>query len=230
MLKSRKVALILSLACCGAGQIYKGEVLKGINFAVVYGLLISTFFITSSLSPLMRSLRVCILIFMWFMGMIDAYIDDTILMEKKQWLVWQKPLAVLPVIVISVAVIMLLMLWAHIFSASGEHSVTNAPVEATSGSHSPGNTDTASLPNISEYFSVQVAAFKDFERANEIHHELLLKGYMVRIEHSKPPEESWYRVFVGEFRSREEAVSFAEGLSQKEELSYIIVRHRKTEP
>jgi len=45
---NRILALILSLVYCGFGQIYKGEVLKGVNFVIIYtALILSIIFLSS---------------------------------------------------------------------------------------------------------------------------------------------------------------------------------------
>lgn len=93
-MKSRKLALILSCIYCGLGQIYNGNILKGINFVIIYSALIASIFV-----PLhwVRVFGISALPFMWVVGMEDAYMAaDRIIVNKKRWL-----LAVLPGIIIS---------------------------------------------------------------------------------------------------------------------------------
>ncbi len=75
----------------------------------------------------------------------------------------------------------------------------------------------------SEHFSIQVAAFRDLGEAKKLHERLQDKGYTAAIE-NPPTGGRWYRVLVGEFRAREDAISFAEELHEQERLSYVIVR------
>ena len=73
---NRILALILSLIYCGLGQMYKGEVLKGINFAVIYTALILSLVFLSSVAPLAQLILIFLLILMWLIGVIDAYADE----------------------------------------------------------------------------------------------------------------------------------------------------------
>jgi len=156
--KRRRVALILSFIYCGLGQVREGEILKGINFIAIYTLLmVSFFFFSSSATPLVRFFGFSILLLMWFMGMVDAYIDDEILKKKKRRLIWQKLLSVLPVAVISGAVIALLMLWTQNFSA-------------------PGGMRTRNRSNSPVFFSIQVAAFRDNEKERWTYLKVEKKG------------------------------------------------------
>ena len=79
----------------------------------------------------------------------------------------------------------------------------------------------------SESFSVQVAAFKQLEEAKSLYENLLYKGYKAKIEPPASEEEGWYRVIVGKFRTREDAVALAEELHVREKLSYVIVQNDK---
>ena len=223
------MALILSLIYCGLGQIYKGEILKGVNFMLVYALLIVSFFFSHSSTFLVHFFHLLILILMWLMGGIDAYIDDRILIERERWLIWQRPLAILPAVVISGAIIILVVLWSQFFSPMNGRSVDDTNVEAVSGDYSLDNTKAETQFDNSDFFSVQVAAFRDSGKAESTCNELLLKGYSARIEYSESSGGNWYRVLIGRFHSEQEAISFAEKLYQEEELPYMIVHRPKTE-
>ncbi len=230
-MKKRNVALILSLAYCGLGQIYKGEILKGINFAIVYTLLIVSFFVSHPASFLVHFLRILILIFMWFIGMIDSYVDDGIFIEERRWLMWQRPLALLPVTVVFCAIIILVILWTQALSPTNKSRrlIANVDVETISKIHNPNGVDAREQFNTSDFFSVQVAAFKEPEKAKGVCDEFLFKSYSARMENPELPGDNWYRVLIGKFQSKPEATAFAEKMREKEGVSYIIVHNSKAD-
>jgi len=94
----RVLALILSLVYCGFGQIYKGEVLKGINFAIVYTALILSLIFLSSISLLAQLILISLLMLMWLTGMIDAYADEETFIEGVHGLLWKTLIMVLIVV------------------------------------------------------------------------------------------------------------------------------------
>jgi len=102
---NRVLALILSLVYCGFGQIYKGEVLKGINFAIIYTTLILSLIFLSSISQLVLLILIFLLILMWLTGMIDAYADEKTFTEGDHGLLWKTLIMVLIVIGISGSVV-----------------------------------------------------------------------------------------------------------------------------
>lgn len=105
-----KAALISSAIYCGLGQVYKGRILKGINFIIIYTCLIVSFFFCPT-SPLLHLLNLLIIMLMWLMGMVDAYMGDQDFIGSGRWLGWQKLPSVLSVIVIFDAVIVLVLSW-----------------------------------------------------------------------------------------------------------------------
>ena len=123
-----KIALILSFIYCGLGQVYKREILKGIDFIIIYTLLIASFFFAPPTSPLLHFLCLFIIVLMWLMGMVDAYVDNGFLMEKERWLIWQKLQPTLSTVVISGAMITLLMLWVQILPAVNKHLSHDKPL------------------------------------------------------------------------------------------------------
>ena len=161
---SRRRALILSLLYCGLGQIYKGEKTKGIIFIVLYTLVIVLFVLYSSFSFLIRSFILFILILMWCMGMIDAYIaeeeDEGAPLSTKRRTIWYRMLNVLELTVISGVVITLVM---ATFPGFGERSVdrdrdkhkAEADRELGTEERPDGST---------RLFSIQVGAFRDSPR------------------------------------------------------------------
>jgi hypothetical protein len=224
-MSKRRVALILSFIYCGLGQAVRGEILKAISFIIIFTLLIISTLLSSS--PFPRFFGFAALLLMWIVGILDAYIDEEVIMERKQWLIWQRLFAVLPVAVASGAIVTLLILWSQNFSAPSKRPVSHEPVDEVvktiPDTHIPDDVQAGDQSDVSEFFSIQVAAFKDSEKAKEFHQDLLSKAYPARIEYPKSEEEGWYRILVGKFQSKQDAVPLAERLSKQEELTYIIV-------
>jgi len=92
-LKSRKLALILSFFYCGLGQIYKGQILKGVNFVIIYTALIAFAFFPMRLTQI---IGISALPLMWIVGMVDAYMVEAVFIDRRRFL-----LAILPGIVLS---------------------------------------------------------------------------------------------------------------------------------
>ena len=199
-------------------------------------LIVSLFFLSSPL-PLLYYFGLSVLLLMWLSGMVDAYVDDEVLMRSERWLTWQKLLAVLPVIVISVAVITLMMLWTWDFSATSERLVIRASIRTAPDIHIPDDspdkteTDTGSGAQLSnsEFFSIQVASFKELERAETVYYALLSSGYTVRITRSTSADEVWHRVLVGKFGSEQKAISFMARLRERAGFSDMVIRSWPTE-
>lgn len=210
-MKKQKAALILSFICCGLGQIYKGQKLKGTSFIIVYGLLIIFLLFYSSFSSLVRFLILSIVILTWLMGILDAYIDGET--EGKHFILWQKVLNVLEIAVNAGA-------FAAIIVVSYP-GVEEKP--AVYASHSHKVEEKASNSSGTEFFSVQIGAFKNYKSAQELCNKLLTRGYSARTEYAASPGEGWYRVLVGRFDAEQAAISFAEKFHKNEGISYIIV-------
>ena len=69
-MKNRKIALLLSCLYCGLGQIYKREILKGIDFAFIYTILIVCFLSSERILFYIGAFSLPLL---WIIGVIDAY-------------------------------------------------------------------------------------------------------------------------------------------------------------
>ena len=142
---NRVLALILSLVYCGFGQIYKGEVLKGISFAIIYTTLILSLIFLSSISQLALLILIFLLILMWLTGMIDAYADEKTFTEGDHGLFWKTLIMVLIVVGISgsVVTVTILIIQPQVF-ASG-------------------------FGNKASYYSIQAGAFSESERAESLY-------------------------------------------------------------
>lgn len=73
-------------------------------------------------------------------------------------------------------------------------------------------------------YTLNIASFRDKGNADQLRKELEQKGYEAFVETAHIPQKgTWYRVAVGHFPSREEALAFAKGL-QEEGIDYSFVR------
>ncbi len=73
-------------------------------------------------------------------------------------------------------------------------------------------------------FTLNIASFRNKDNADRLMKELEEKGYEAFIEKANiPGKGTWYRVAVGRFSSRGEALAFARGLKEKG-VSYSFVR------
>jgi cell division septation protein DedD len=73
-------------------------------------------------------------------------------------------------------------------------------------------------------YTVNIASFKDKGNADQLMKELVEKGYEAFVEKANIPQKgTWYRVAMGRFSSRGEALAFAQGLKEKG-VNYSFVR------
>jgi len=73
-------------------------------------------------------------------------------------------------------------------------------------------------------YTLNIASFRDKGNADRLMKELEQKGYEAFVEKAHIPQKgTWYRVAVGRFSSREEALAFAKGLQEKG-IDYSFVR------
>ena len=73
-------------------------------------------------------------------------------------------------------------------------------------------------------YTLNIASFRNKGNANRLMKELEDKGYEAFVEKANiPGKGTWYRVAVGRFSSREEALTFARGLKEKG-VTYSFVR------
>ena len=200
---------------------------------MICALLIFSISFLPSPPPLLYYSGLSILLLVWLVTIVDAYVDDEFIMEREQWLIWQRTLAVLPVAVISLAVVILMMLWTQDFSVTSERLVIDANVRTAPDVRSPNeiraNIETDFDLNSSEFFSIQVASFKALERAEIIYYALLSKGYTVKIARSTSADEVWHRVLVGKFDSEQDAISFMPKLRERAGFSDMMIRRWTTE-
>ena len=73
-------------------------------------------------------------------------------------------------------------------------------------------------------YTLNIASFRDKGNADRLRKELEQKGYEAFVEKANIPQKGmWYRVAVGHFPSREEALAFAKVL-QEEGIDYSFLR------
>jgi RNA polymerase sigma factor (sigma-70 family) len=72
-------------------------------------------------------------------------------------------------------------------------------------------------------YTVNIASFRDKDRADRVMKELEEKDFEPFIEKSNIPQKGmWYRVAVGRFLSRGEALAFARALKEKEKMDCFV--------
>ena len=190
----RLISLILSFIYCGFGQLYNRQIAKGIDFIIVYTILIASFF---SPVPRLRLIGLSIVPFMWCVGMVDAYWGEELVFHRKKLL-----LGIIPGILLS-----LLVFYGQYTYFPGNPNVVNSinQVEEVKA------------------FSVQVVSLQDLDRAKKLHKELSNKGYSVRIERSFSTAGQWFRVLVGNFDTAGEAALLVEELREDARFSRALV-------
>ena len=190
----RLIPLILSFIYCGLGQLYNRQIAKGLDFIIIYTILIASFF---SPLPLPRFIGLSILPFMWCVGMVDAYLGADLIFRKKELL-----LGIIPGILLS-----LLVFYVQYTHFPGNPTVGNSGEQ---------------IGEV-KAFSVQVVSLQDVNKAKKLRRELSSKGYSVRIERSFSTAGQWFRVLVGNFDTAGEAASLASKLRKEERFSNAIV-------
>jgi len=214
-LKNRKLALILSLLYCGVGQIYNGHMIKGIDFIILYTLIILTSFFAPAyrLSVMARTAWP----FMWVVGAADAYMSETIPLYRKKY-IKKWVLAFLPGVVLS-GVVFYIQLKPRIYSFMGWQA--KVVIEEQSSSYDTSDTSGTSVRSI--FYSIQVGAFVNRGVAEKLRDELLDKGYPANVERLRGRQRQWYHVYAGNFQTRGEAIAFGEKLREQEGHAYVLV-------
>lgn len=79
--------------------------------------------------------------------------------------------------------------------------------------------------SLEKKFTIQVASFQEMTRAEKVSTGLKEKGYQPVISAKELPEKgTWYRVFVGDFDTEEEAKSLLDKLREGHKGSFIKLR------
>lgn len=228
------IALILSFLCCGLGQIYNKQILKGIDLIVIYLGMITMAILSShfSITNINRSLILAIVSFLWIIGMIDAYIDGDWLFLKRKLVFIYIAISILPAIFI-----MAFSFWKYFYLApnsivndSGEALISKIPNPTMDNNNhaKPNNADDNSeINNVSEpsKIYIQVATLKDLENVSNLRRRLEKRGYKVVIEPVKVQNEFLQRVIVDDIKNEKDASNIADEL-RKEENTNVIIYHR----
>jgi len=152
---------------------------------------------------------------LWVVGMADAYIDGTMSFRRrshiKKW-----ALLILPGVIISTLVFYIQMR-PEIYRMMGwqEASAMRQNVSSQS-SVSTG------------FYSIQVGAFVDREKAEKLRDELLEKEYSAVVERQKGSQRRWYHVYVGKFQTQDQAIVFGDKLREQEGRAYMLVQRNVT--
>jgi len=238
---SKRKALILSLIYCGLGQIYKGDKTKGIIFIALYTLIIVLFIFFSSFSLLIRLFVLSILILMWLMGMIDAYIeentDDEAFPTGKRVTIWHKLLNAMEIIVISGVVLTIVMATFPGFEGKPAPQTKKPKIkekveikEEVKAEDKVEATEELKIaeaePDKSVFFSIQIGAFADPKSAKKVHDQLRRKGYQVRLERPSSTGDKLHRILIGKFSTEQHATWVGEELKKRERISYVIVERK----
>jgi len=112
---NRVIASILSILYCGLGQIYKGSILKGLNYVILYtGLIIS--FLFFPLTTSLRYINISMLVFLWFVNVMDALFNDESNFKVRYWLIQNfiNPTLSFIAVIGSIGVICLVTLWSDL--------------------------------------------------------------------------------------------------------------------
>jgi hypothetical protein len=196
-MSKRIVPLILSFICCGFGQIYNRQIIKGIDFIAVYGILISSYFWPW---PWLRIIGLSLVPLMWVVGMVDAYLGEEAIFRKKQWI-----LGILPGILIAVLA----------FYVQFVRSPMNP--DARNRMYVQNNSERLAK------FSVQVAVSKSLDQAERLRDRLLIRGYSARVEEFTSEDGQWFRILVGNLQAEKDAILLAQRMRDREGLPDSIV-------
>ncbi len=98
------------------------------------------------------------------------------------------------------------------------------PSIVSTGAERESQPTTVTPPSSEEKYTVLVASFKNLENASKMEQMLKSKGYIVNVEETKVNNETWYRITVGNFDSREVAMKFMAMFNEKERLKGVLIR------
>lgn len=188
LMSRRIVPLILSLIYCGLGQLYNRQVAKGLDFIIIYTILLASWFV-----PSLRAIGLSLVPLMWFIGMVDAYMGDGAIFNKKKWM-----LGVLPGLIIS-----LLMFYVLYIQPSMNSNDLNTRM-------------TRNATYNTEVFSVEVDSFESREQAKSLYKDLSLKAYSVRIERSEIMNKTRFYVLIGKFSKAEDTTPLVKKMLEQE--------------
>lgn len=233
-LSERIIALFLSFLCCGLGQIYNKQILKGIDLVIIYIGMIALAIFSSrlSISNMSRSIILAIASFLWIICMIDAYIDGDWFFIRRKLVFIYLAISILPAVFI-----VAFSFWKYVYLTS--NLVING-LENASISRTP-NTIIKNDPKIkkininespeiinnseSSKLHIQVAVLKNLENVVNLRKRLEKNGYSVVIERVRLQDQFMHKVIINDIKDEREAKLIADKLKKDENLN-VIIYHR----
>lgn len=88
----------------------------------------------------------------------------------------------------------------------------------------PEPSPTTTVESTGEKYTVLVASFRSGDNAGRLEQMLRSKGYIVSRQETVIRNETWHRVMVGNFDSRESAQRFTAMFNEKEGLKGVVIR------
>ena len=157
---------------------------------------------------------------MWIMSIIDAYVDDDDPVGVEQSFIWRKLAYTIEIAVICVTLGAIVLIS---YPELGGNQTIQNPIASTLVRRLERVQRFEKKPEIAETFSIQVAAFKNYEGAVETYNLLTARGYPTIIDYQASSTDNLYRVLVGNFKTEREARTFADRINRLIGLNYIIV-------
>ncbi|MBI3814974.1 MAG: SPOR domain-containing protein [Nitrospinae bacterium] len=90
----------------------------------------------------------------------------------------------------------------------------------------PPDTKTNQSPPLQPFYTVQAGAFKTMDDASKLKSRLEGKGYQSYITTYDTPDGKWFRVRIGQFKTKEQAESAAKKLKTEENLATFIAAYK----
>ncbi len=228
-LNERVIALVLSFLCCGLGQIYNRQILKGIDLIIIYSVMIALAIFSSS--NINRSLILAFVSFLWIIGMIDAYIDGDWIFLKRKLVFTYLAISIFPaILIITFSFLKHFYLGSNsIANDSGDivmSSISNVAVENSPKKEKSSINIISEISHISEpsKLYIQVAALKDLENVVRLRKRLEKKGYSVVVEPLKLQDQFLHKVIINDIKDGDSAKLIADELKKEENLNVIIYR------
>lgn len=98
-------------------------------------------------------------------------------------------------------------------------SVETPKTETTS----PSTNNKKTAPHANDQYLLRVGAVKSYDKADQLKAELIMRGFDVSIQKILINKETYYRINVGPFSSREEAINQQKAL-QKEQIPTTVFK------
>lgn len=227
-MRQRIIALILSFLCCGLGQIYNRQILKGIDLVIIYLSMITLAIFSSrlSISYVSRSLILSVISFMWIIGMIDAYIDSDWYFIRRKLVFIYITVSILPSIFIITFSSLRHFYLAPRIVVNDTGGVLVSTISSTIQVENDGLKGSLKINEKSEpsKFYIQVAVLKNLENVVNLRKRLEKRGYNVVVEPVELKGEVFHKVMIDGIQNEEDAKFISERLIMEENINVIIHR------